>query len=136
MFIRCEKQPCRVAGKLLKVGETLEVSEKTLSGLQHLIDCGWFSVHQNDPEAVRAARKASKSPKRARTNDGHYKADDPKTKDINEAWEGAAPQPKLKSLSKKQLTAFAKKLNIEFSATDTKAALLDKITKATKGKGE
>jgi len=32
-------------------------------------------------------RKPAKKKKRARDEDGHFKADDPTTPDVNEAWE-------------------------------------------------
>lgn len=38
-----------------------------------------------------------KKPRRARTQKGKFKADDPSTPDVNEAWEGGkAPKPKKK----------------------------------------
>ena len=40
--------------------------------------CSSFFVLKFEPE---------EKPKRARTKSGTYKGDDPKTKDVNEAWE-------------------------------------------------
>tara|TARA_Y100000593_G_scaffold31362_1_gene61859 strand:+ start:791 stop:1021 length:231 start_codon:yes stop_codon:yes gene_type:complete len=40
----------------------------------------------------------TKKPKRARTKKGTYRADDPKTKDINEAWvDGKTPKKRKKN---------------------------------------
>ena len=43
-------------------------------------------------------------PKRARTKSGHFKADDPSTPDVNEAWEGgkAPKKPKKKKTTRKK----------------------------------
>ena len=42
-------------------------------------------------------------PKRARTSKGTYVADDPTTKDVNEAWVGGrAPKPKKKKVKVKK----------------------------------
>ena len=41
--------------------------------------------------------------KRARNEDGTLKADDPSTKDVNEAWEGGKA-PKKKTTAKKKTT--------------------------------
>lgn len=42
----------------------------------------------------KAEPKKNAAPKRARNTDGTLKADDPKTPDVNEAWEGGeAPKP-------------------------------------------
>ena len=44
-----------------------------------------------------APEPAPAKPKRARTKKGHFKADDPATPKVNEAWEGGkAPKPKKK----------------------------------------
>ena len=43
-------------------------------------------------------------PKRARTKKGRYKADDPKTKDWNEAYVGGKAPEKLLGLKKKRKT--------------------------------
>ena len=39
-----------------------------------------------------AEQKTTK--KRARTKSGHYRADDPSTPDVDEAWEGVLPDTK------------------------------------------
>jgi len=44
--------------------------------------CASFFILEFDPENTLELKK-----KRARTKKGRYKADDPKTKDINEAYE-------------------------------------------------
>ena len=48
-------------------------------------------------------------PKRARTKKGRYKADDPKTKDYNEAYVGGKAPKKLLGLKKKKKTTRKKK---------------------------
>ncbi len=42
---------------------------------------------EEKPAEVVAPKKATKKKKRARDEDGHFKADDPSTPDVNEAWE-------------------------------------------------
>ena len=49
-----------------------------------------------------------KKPKRARTVKGRYKADDPKTKDYNEAYVGGKAPKKLLGLKKKARKSDAK----------------------------
>lgn len=51
---------------------------------------------KHESEQVQEPAKPSK-PKRARTKRGRYKADDPSTPNVNEAWVGGkAPKPKKK----------------------------------------
>ena len=52
-----------------------------------------------------AQEPAPKKPKRARTKKGQFKADDPSTPNVNEAWEGGkAPKPKKKKATRKKKT--------------------------------
>jgi hypothetical protein len=41
-------------------------------------------------------------PKRARKKDGEFKADDPSTPDVNEAWKGGKAPKKKKAAAKKK----------------------------------
>lgn len=52
---------------------------------------------------VKPQEPAPKKPKRARNAKGHFKADDPSTPNVNEAWEGGkAPKPKKKKATRKK----------------------------------
>jgi len=135
MFIRCNKRGFIIDGSYVRVGETREISDETLSSIEHLVICGWITVSQADPDAKRKARKASKAAttpptKRARTTAGEYIPDDPDTKDTNEAWEGGKSPSETAGLKKVELISLAKKMEIALSGSETKAVLIDKIEKA------
>ena len=67
----------------------------------------YFIDKKVDKKVESKPEPAPAKPKRARTKKGHYKADDPKTPNVNEAWEGGkAPKPKKK---KKKATVRKKK---------------------------
>jgi hypothetical protein len=89
-------------------------------------------------EAVEAETPTPKSepapePKRARDEDGQYKADDPGTPEVNEAYVGGEPKalPFDRKMTKSQLLQIAKKMGIEgLSMEMRKSDILDALKKA------
>jgi len=67
-------------------GQTYEMNELWQSNIaQVFINEGWA---EEIGGGIEKKVVAPKEIKRARNNDGTLKADDPSTKDVNEAWEG------------------------------------------------
>lgn len=56
--------------------------------------------------------------RRARTEDGHFKADDPSTPDVNEAWEEVEKKPAKKTAKAKPKAAPAKAAEAPKKAED------------------
>ena len=85
----------------MTIGETVRKAIKEISeGVLNLMTPKEFKMTDN---AVSEDLKYGmmKKPKRARTAKGKYKADNKKTKDVNEAWVGGkAPKKKAKRKTK------------------------------------
>ena len=64
--------------------------------MERMISNGWAEEVKID---------APTETKRARSDDGHYVADDPDTPDVNEAWEGGTAPAKKKAAPKKKAAA-------------------------------
>ena len=74
----------------MTIGETVRKALKELSeGILDMIGPKDFKITDDEP-------------KRARTKKGRYKADDPKTKDYNEAYVGGKAPKELLGLKKKK----------------------------------
>ena len=74
----------------MTIGETVRKALKELSeGILDMIGPKDFKITDDEP-------------KRARTKKGRYKADDPTTKDYNEAYVGGKAPKKLLGLKKKK----------------------------------
>ena len=79
----------------MTIGETVRKAIKEISeGLLDLMMPKDFKLTDDKPKV---------KPKRARTAKGKYKADNKKTKDVNEAWVGGkAPKKKAKRKTKRK----------------------------------
>ena len=76
----------------MTIGETIRKALKDLS--EAVLESITFKNFRIDNGTI-------EKPKRARTAKGKYKADDKKTKDVNEAWVGGkAPKKKRKNVKK------------------------------------
>ena len=146
MYIKCLIRSFRLGYKRLRVGESVEVTPEELASIKGLIEKGIVSVHQHDPNGKRKERSSRKSatkapapkpkavaPKRARTDLGHYVADDPKTESVNEAWVGGKAPVVLEKMKKTDLVAMAKDMGIDLPKSITKSDIISKIKE---GKGE
>tara|TARA_R100000008_G_C3460955_1_gene104137 strand:- start:101 stop:370 length:270 start_codon:yes stop_codon:yes gene_type:complete len=84
----------------MTIGETVRKALKELSeGILGMIGPKDFTL---DDGCCGGKCKKEVKPKRARTKKGRYKADDPKTKDYNEAYVGGKAPKKLLGLKKKK----------------------------------
>ena len=94
--------------KLYEAGEVVDAKEEwQKSIMESFVTNGWAietkdvqtenEVEEGDVEPVES------EPKRARDDKGHYKADDPSTPEVNEAYEGGVA-PKKKRTYKKRTT--------------------------------
>ena len=80
----------------MTIGETIRKAIKEVSdGMWNMIGPKNFKLTDDTPELPKNGITPVK-PKRARTAKGKYKADDKKTKDVNEAWVGGKAPKKRK----------------------------------------
>ena len=87
----------------MTIGKTIRKALKELSeGILDMIGPKDFKL--TDDEVKFKGMITDVKPKRARTKKGRYKADDPKTKDWNEAYVGGKAPEKLLGLKKKRKT--------------------------------
>jgi hypothetical protein len=86
----------------MTIGKTIRKALKELSdGILGMIGPKDFKITDDNDIGQYIGLKRDKKPKRARTKSGKYKADDKKTKDVNEAWVGGkAPKKKAKRKTK------------------------------------
>jgi len=85
------------------------------------------------PAPMAAAPPTEKKPVRARDEDGQFKADDPATPDVNEAYEGGKPvAPSFSDkMTKSQLLGVAKKMGVKgLSMDDRKGEILAALEEA------
>tara|TARA_R110002073_G_scaffold228772_1_gene389518 strand:+ start:19 stop:285 length:267 start_codon:yes stop_codon:yes gene_type:complete len=85
----------------MTIGETVRKAIKELSdGLLGLMMPKDIRLTDDEDKGLYVGLKREEKPKRARTK-GRYRADDKKTKDVNEAWVGGkAPKKKAKRKTK------------------------------------
>lgn len=76
-------------GTVFEPGEVVQGVKKDV--LNHLVDAGAVKIIKTETSAAR---------KRARTDEGHFVADDPSTPDVDEAW-SSPPKAKKKAPIKK-----------------------------------
>ena len=69
-----------------------------------VVGLGFLVNHLVDEKDKKEKKSEPVEPKRARNDKGHYVADDPKTPNVNEAWEGgkAPKKTKKKKTTKKK----------------------------------
>ena len=86
--------------RLYPVDEIVEPKEEWQTDvMETFVTNGWATeVKVDGPDEV------AKEPKRARTEDGTLKGDDPDTPDVNEAWESGKAPKKKKAPAKKKAT--------------------------------
>ena len=71
--------------------------------LTEIVKEGVENIIEKEMEEATIELAKFEEPKRARTSKGTYVADDPTTKDVNEAWvRGRAPKPKKKKVKVKK----------------------------------
>jgi|TARA_R100000455_G_scaffold31308_1_gene24553 hypothetical protein len=71
--------------------------------LTEIVKEGVENIIEKEMEEATIELAKFEEPKRARTSKGTYVADDPTTKDVNEAWVGGrAPKPKKKKVKVKK----------------------------------
>ena len=79
------------------------ISKKVSPALSDIVKEGVENILEKEIEEATVELAKFEEPKRARTSKGTYKADDPTTKDVNEAWVGGrAPKPKKKKVKVKK----------------------------------
>ncbi len=93
----------KMEGKLFDFGEELpaEIVESFVN-LPALVSAGEVVIHEVEDEVVEEVKEEKPKPKpkpkakkkRAKNEDGTFKADDPSTPDVNEAWEQES-EPKV-----------------------------------------
>jgi hypothetical protein len=86
----------------MTIGETVRKAIKELSeGLLGLMMPKDIRLTDDEDKGLYVGLKREEKPKRARNPKGTYRADDKKTKDVNEAWVGGkAPKKKAKRKTK------------------------------------
>ena len=82
----------------MTIGETIRKAIKEVSeGMLDMIGPKDFKMTDDEvSDDIKYGMMAKEKPKRARTVKGRYRADDKKTKDINEAWVGGKSPKKKK----------------------------------------
>jgi len=82
----------------------ISISKKKVNPvLTEIVKEGVENIIEKEMEEATIELAKFEEPKRARTSKGTYKADDPTTKDVNEAWVGGrAPKPKKKKVKVKK----------------------------------
>ena len=81
----------------MTIGETVRKAIKELSdGLLGLMMPKDIRLTDDEDLGLYVGLKREEKPKRARTKKGKYKADDKKTKSVNEAWVGGKAPKKRK----------------------------------------
>ena len=89
----------------MTIGETVRKALKELSeGILGMIGPKDFRLTDDEVSEDLKYGMTSVKPKRARTKKGRYKADNPKTKDYNEAYVGGKAPKELLGLKKKRKT--------------------------------
>ena len=87
----------------MTIGETVRKALKELSeGILGMIGPKDFKLTDDEDTGLYIGLKREEKPKRARTKKGRYKADDPTTKDYNEAYVGGKAPKELLGLKKKK----------------------------------
>ena len=83
--------------------EEVVISKKDNPVLTEIIKEGVEDIISKEMKEATVQLEKFEEPKRARTSKGTYVADDPTTKDVNEAWVGGrAPKPKKKKVKVKK----------------------------------
>ena len=82
----------------------ISISKKKVNPvLTEIVKEGVENIIEKEMEEATIELAKFEEPKRARTSKGTYVADDPTTKDVNEAWVGdRAPKPKKKKVKVKK----------------------------------
>lgn len=82
----------------------ISISKKKVNPvLTEIVKEGVENIIEKEMEEATIELAKFEEPKRARTSKGTYVADDPTTKDVNEAWVGGrAPKPKKKKVKVKK----------------------------------
>ena len=81
----------------MTIGETIRKAIKEVSsGLMGLIGPKDFRLDDEVSDDLKYGMMTKEKPKRARTTKGKYKADNKKTKNVNEAWVGGKAPKKRK----------------------------------------
>lgn len=93
--------------KLYEAGELVDAKEDwQKSIMDSFVENGW-AIETKDVQSENVVEEGEvepvEEPKRARDDKGHFKADDPSTPDVNEAYEGGKA-PKKKRTYKKRTT--------------------------------
>ena len=87
----------------MTIGKTVRKALKELSdGILDMIGPKDFKLTDDEVSEDLKYGMTPTKPKRARTKKGRYKADDPKTKDYNEAFVGGKAPKELLGLKKKK----------------------------------
>ena len=95
----------------MTIGQTVRKALKELSdGILDMISPKDFRLTDDKPKRAKGYTEehtqkwldSVKKPKRARTKKGTYRADDKRTKEVNEAWEGGKAPKKRKNGKRKK----------------------------------